>query len=296
MLSVAETIKHISLDHIENNGVILGQCLTAVGWVGGTIPELDSHPNIIELSMADVAGGGIAVGFALANKRPIYVVRYQGFLWYNLISIANYAAKSKYMWETPCPMFVRAISMEGSIGPVAGSSHIALAYRMPGIRISCPMTPNEYTLVWDDFMKNNDPYVCSEHRKSFMVKEETPPIIFDNPDIVLICISATRFEALKAIKHFPNLKISFLPLVWIKPMKDLELLKSQVAAAKFGSIILDNDYADGIAKSIAFDLGSSCIKILGLEDRSSGFSKETDNLPPDELKIVEAINGLINCV
>ena len=67
-----DTIKRISKKHLlENNGLLLGQCLTAVGWVGGTVPELKEKDGIIELSMADVAGGGIAVGAALAGRRPL---------------------------------------------------------------------------------------------------------------------------------------------------------------------------------------------------------------------------------
>ena len=58
----------------------MGQCLTAVGWVGGTLPELYEKDGMIELSMADVAGGGFAVGAALSGRKPIYVIRYQGLI------------------------------------------------------------------------------------------------------------------------------------------------------------------------------------------------------------------------
>ena len=51
-----------------------------------------------------------------------------------------------------CSMFVRSIAMEGGIGPVAGSSHHSLYYRMPGIRIISPMTPNEYVKAFKQFL------------------------------------------------------------------------------------------------------------------------------------------------
>ena len=39
--SVRETIKDITYSHLkEKDGLCFGQCLTAVGWVGGTLPEL----------------------------------------------------------------------------------------------------------------------------------------------------------------------------------------------------------------------------------------------------------------
>ena len=105
--TVRETIKNIIRGHLKKKkGKVFGQCLTAVGWVGGTLPELYEKDGMIELSMADVAGGGIVTGSALMKERPIYVIRYQGFNWYNAPMIVNYAAKSKEIWNIPCPIFI----------------------------------------------------------------------------------------------------------------------------------------------------------------------------------------------
>ena len=61
--TLREVIKEITREHLtKNNGIAMGQCLTAVGWVGGTLPELYEDSGMVELSMADVAGGGFAVG------------------------------------------------------------------------------------------------------------------------------------------------------------------------------------------------------------------------------------------
>jgi pyruvate/2-oxoglutarate/acetoin dehydrogenase E1 component len=161
-ITLRDTIKSIVKDHlVSKKGKAYGQCLTAVGWVGGTLPELYEDDGMVELSMADVAGGAIVVGAALAGDRPIYVVRYQGFQWYNCVSIVNYAAKSKSIWKRPCPVFVRSIAMEGGIGPVAGSSHHSLVYRMPGIKIASPMSPSEYLECYDHFMNYDEPYYIS---------------------------------------------------------------------------------------------------------------------------------------
>lgn len=294
MEKVSDVIKRLSLEHINNGNKLFGQCLTAVGWVGGTIPEIPEHRNIIELSMADVAGGGIAVGASLFGHRPIYVVRYQGFLWYNIISIVNYAAKSKFLWGVECPLIVRAIAMEGKIGPVAGSSHCSLAYRMPGIRIVSPMTPREYEECWRVTLEVTDPTIISEHRKSYGVNYETPKIIPANPLINLFTISATRFEALQAIKE-SNDSIGFVPIVNIKPLSNKNELISMTQKAILGSIIIDDDYTDGIAKAIAYDLMHEAKKpvyVLGLKNETAGFSDATDNLPPTAKEILQEIERI----
>ncbi len=69
--TVRDTIKEITRKHLSQGSKCYGQCLTAVGWVGGTLPELYEEDGMIELSMADVAGSGIVVGAALAGERPI---------------------------------------------------------------------------------------------------------------------------------------------------------------------------------------------------------------------------------
>ena len=197
--TVRETIKEITRHHLsKENGLVFGQCLTAVGWVGGTLPEMYEEDGMVELSMADVAGGGIVVGSALAGRKPMYVIRYQGFNWYNCPSVVNYAAKSKAIWNIPCSLLVRGVAMEGAIGPVAGSSHHSLYYRMPGLKIASPMTPKEYRWVYDCFMKNDDVIYVSEHRGSYNNSDELEDTLLDDAENVLVPNSNTRFEAEKA--------------------------------------------------------------------------------------------------
>lgn len=297
--TVRQTIKDIVFKHLkENNGQAFGQCLTAVGWVGGTLPELYEEDGMVELSMADVAGGGIVVGSGLMNRKPIYVIRYQGFNWYNSPIIANYACKSKEIWDRPCPIFIRSIAMEGGIGPVAGSSHHSLYYRMPGINIVSPMTPKEYEFAYNWFMKNEEVLYVSEHRGSYDNTLELNDTILEESDIVLFPISITRFEAEKAKKilELEGLKVSIIHQVWLKPYVVEDSWKECLKKSKFGGLVLDDDYVDGVARSVAHKLSletKKSVEVLGLEDRSAGFSKQTDNLPPTCEKIIEFVRKIV---
>ena len=49
---------------LEEKSLCFGQCLTAVGWVGGTLPELYEEDGMVEVA-ADVANGGFVVGLSL---------------------------------------------------------------------------------------------------------------------------------------------------------------------------------------------------------------------------------------
>jgi pyruvate/2-oxoglutarate/acetoin dehydrogenase E1 component len=300
METLRDVIKETVRTHLSTGHKAYGQCLTAVGWVGGTLPELYEADGMVELSMADVAGGGFVVGAALAGGRPIYIIRYQGFNWFNAPIVLNYACKSKEMWSRPCPMMIRSIAMEGSIGPVAGSSHHSLYFRMPGVKIFSPMTPNEYKDVYSQFMKDDEVYYISEHRGAYNNSEELEDISYDDPDFVLMPISITRFAAVEAarkLREENSLKVSVVHQYQLKPY--LMNAQNQVSKSKFGSLVIDDDYVDGIARSIASryheDIGScKPVYSMGIKDRTAGFAKRYDNLPPTSEEIIEFVRRKCN--
>ena len=294
-----ETIKEITAYHLKKkNSQVFGQNLTGVGWVAGTLPKLYEKDGIIELPMADVAGGGIVTGSGLVNRRPIYIIRYQGYNWFNCTFIVNYACKSKEIWKIPCPIFIRGIASEGSIGPVSGSSHISIIYKMPGIKIYSPMSNNEYKNVYKKFIKNTDVFYVSEHRKSYSNKKEFKNKIKKNMDIILMPISITRFSAEKAKKILESqgLKVGIIHLVDLKPFKIESSWVKAIKTSKYGVLMTDNDYADGILRLLAHKLNEKTnkkINVLGLDDRTAGHHSNVDNLPPDEKKIIRNVFKII---
>ena len=297
-ITVAETIKKITREHLlKNKGLVLGECLTAVGWVGGTVPEMKVTDGLVELSMADVSGGGIAVGVALAGRRPIYIVRYQGFQWYNAPTIVNYAAKSKDMWGIPCPLFIRSIAMDGGIGPVASGSHHSIFVRMPGVVVSAPMSPGEYREVWDYFMAHDDPVYVSEHRRSFAVDFEFRNKIVPRADITIFAISSTRLNAVEAVEILEKEKIkcNLGHILWLKPFKVTGQMFDALESSRFGGVLLDGDFENGAAKALAFDLmqkSTKKVRVLALEERTAGFAPNLDNLPPTSEKIVNFVRDI----
>jgi len=252
---------------------------------------------MIELSMADVAGGAIVTGAALAGDRSIYVVRYQGFQWYNAASIVNYAAKSKEIWGRPCPVLVRSIAMEGGVGPVAGSSHHSLVHRMPGIKVAAPMTPGEYQNIYDCYMADDDPYYISEHRKSYDNTEEFENIIYPKADFTIFPISITRLEMSKLVQlaEQENIKLNIIHQLWIRPFNIPFSWRLALDNSVYGGLVTDDDYVEGVASSIANELSLATgkkVHTLGLEPKTAGFYSQVDNLPPTAEKIIEKLKQI----
>ena len=296
--TTAETIKEITRKHLtENGGLLYGQCVTAVGWIGGTVPDCQ---GIVEIPMTDVAGPAFAVGGALQGIRPIFVVRYQGFMWYNASSLVNYAAKSKEVWNRPCPIFIRSLAMEGNgIGHTASSAHHSIFMHMPGLPVVSPITPGEYQNVWRWYMDHDDPVYVSEHRWSYSLTDETPDIIHNDANITLIGISAGRLNAIKAVKELEKEGIgcNLFHQVWLKPFKPKSELVQALRKTTLG-IVIDSDFEIcGASKSIAHDLmheTGAKVFSLGLEDRSCGVSKATENITPSPDKIVKFVKAVLS--
>ena len=61
--------------------------------------------------------------------------------------------------------------------------------------------------------------------------------------------------------------------------------------------MLDDDFTQGVASSIAYELMKKTKKnfeVMGLKNKSAGFSKTTDNLPPSCEEIVLKCKNIIN--
>jgi pyruvate/2-oxoglutarate/acetoin dehydrogenase E1 component len=291
--TVAETIKEITRHHLDdNNGLLLGQAISAVGWVNNTVPDCK---NIVEFPMADVSNTAIACGAAISGRRPIVVIRFQDFMWLNSSTLVNYAAKSKDIMGTPTPILIRALAMENAGCVHSGVLH-GIFMHMPGFRICSPMTPKEYKLAWDDFMSHDDPAIFSEHRASFQNTEEFENT-YEKADVTLMPISVARFNVTEAAKILEKqgIKCNIAHVFWLKPFKDEHIIKA-LENAKTGLVIDAAFETCGASQSIAYQLmlkTGKPVKVLGLENRSVGVSSESLNQTPSPQKIVAAVKEIM---
>lgn len=294
--TVAETIRQITRQHLtENHGLLLGQCISAVGWVNGTVPNV---PGIIELPMTDVAGAGIAVGTAMVGQRPIFVLRFQDFLMLSASPLINYAAKSKELHGRATPVFVRAIAAEG-IGPVHSGVLHSVFMHFPGFRIASPMTPKEYEMVWADFMAHDDPFIVSEHRMSYSNTNELPDVMVTNAKVTLYAISITRFAAVAAVQRLAadGFPCNLVHLCRLKPFTlDYRLIEPLRQSRR--GLVIDADYEiAGAARSIAYELTMATgypVHAMGLQDATKCLCPPYQNKAPDAEQIYQRIKAILS--
>jgi len=293
--TLADTIREITRKHLkQNDGLLLGQAISAVGWVNQTVPD-DCMENIIELPMADVAGAGIAVGTAIAGRRPIFILRFGDFLWLASSPIVNYAAKSKQIFGVGVPVFIRALSDENyGLGIVHSACLHSVMMHVPGIRVCAPMTPGEYEEVWRVFMNNDDPMFVSEHRQSFQQEDEMRDTVEADADITIYAISLARYHAVKAVEILKkyDVKCNLVHIMWLKPFELSYRLLEPLRVSKKG-LVVDSDYAiAGASQSIAYELTEATghpVTAMGRKDESMGIGQHLIHGTPTAEKIVDKV-------
>jgi pyruvate/2-oxoglutarate/acetoin dehydrogenase E1 component len=295
MATLGETIREVSRRHLEEGGgLLLGQCVSAVGWVNGTVPDCK---GIVELPMTDVAGAGFAVGAAMVGRRPIFVLRFQDFLILNCSPIVNYAAKSKELFGKASPVFLRALASE-NIGPVHSGVFHSMMMHFPGLRVCSPVTPGEYQQAWDSYMQHDDPMVVSEHRDSYKNTEELPDLIHPRARLTLYPISITRFAAVEAARMLESegIPVNVVHLMWLKPFDVDARVTAPLRASGLGLVVDPGFEICGAARSIAYELqdATDCkVRAVGLMDRTKCLRPPLQNRSPDKDVIARAVRALV---
>jgi len=85
-------------------------------------------------------------------------------------------------------------------------------------------------------------------------------------------------------------------LMWLKPLKITDEMRASLSKTGRG-VIVDSDFSiAGASRSIAYELmhdTGAKVYAFGLEDRSSGVSKSTENCTPSPQKIVSYVEELL---
>lgn len=298
MKTLCDTIRDITRRHLLNGNYIVGQCLTAVGWVQNTVPnDEEIKDRIVELPITDVAGADIVCGMAIANTRPILVIRFQDFLMLNGNAIVNFAAKRKEIFQRSCPIFIRAIGREGN---GTGNSHSGKLHSIfchfPGLRVYVPITSSEYARCYNEYMGNDDPVLVCEHAKTFDNQFEFDDELTGESDITLIGISYARLNMMEYISNQEEYTIDSFHVSRLIPY-DHYLIGNIIESLKqtgLGLIIDTGFEVCSYAKDLAHQLMLSCdakVYVLGLDQVNVGCRKE--NLTPSTKMISNFVWNLV---
>ena len=160
--------------------LVLGEDVGRKGGVFGAtmgLVEKFGEDRVIDTPLAESSIAGVALGLAVAGKRPVAEMQFTDFAHYAFNSIVNEAAKYRYRtdgdWSVP--MVVRAPMGGHAHGALYHSQSIEARFATPGLKIVIPSGPYEAKGLLLAAIRDPDPVLFFEHKRLYrMFKEKVP--------------------------------------------------------------------------------------------------------------------------
>ncbi len=133
--------------------------------------------RVIDTPIAESSIAGVALGMALAGRRPVAEMQFTDFAHMAFNQITNEIAKFRYRSDGDwgVPIVIRAPMGGHSHGALYHSQSIEARFATPGLKIVIPSTPYEAKGLLIASMRDPDPVLFFEHKRLYrMFKEPVP--------------------------------------------------------------------------------------------------------------------------
>ncbi|MCH8744626.1 MAG: alpha-ketoacid dehydrogenase subunit beta, partial [Chloroflexi bacterium] len=134
--------------------------------------------RVIDTPLAEASIMGIALGAAYRGLRPIPEVQFSDFVWPSVNQLIGEAARVCYgtNGNLNVPMVVRIPYGGGIRGGLFHSQNVeSLFFHTPGLKVVTPATPYDAKGLLKSAIRDNNPVVFLEHKKTYrLVRGEVP--------------------------------------------------------------------------------------------------------------------------
>ncbi|MBI4321991.1 MAG: alpha-ketoacid dehydrogenase subunit beta [Chloroflexi bacterium] len=261
--------------------IVLGE---DVGVHGGVFRATDGlykefgEDRVIDMPLAESSIVGVAIGAALNGLRPVAEIQFADFIHSALEQIMSEAAKMRYRSAGAfgCPIVVRAPYGAGVHGGMFHSQSVeALLVHTPGLKVVIPSTPRETKGLLKAAIRDEDPVMFFEHKRSYRrLKEEIPEEEYTVPigvadvkrqgeDISVITYGGMVHVALEAAEALEKEDISLevVDLRTLLPM-DKEAIYSSVRKTSKAIVLHEDTRTLGVGAEIASLLAEELFEYL----------------------------------
>jgi 2-oxoisovalerate dehydrogenase E1 component beta subunit len=300
--------------------IVLGQDVGVRGGVflatEGFVQEFGEE-RVIDTPLAEASIVGIAVGAAVNGLRPIAEIQFTDFIWPIVNQLVGEAARMRYgsNGQLGVPLVVR--SPYG--GPVRGGLYHSQSvegffYHTPGLKVICPSTPYDAKGLLKSAIRDNDPTLFLEHKRTYrLVRGEVPEDDYTVPigvadvkrpgeQLSVISYGLTLHYSLEAAERLAQegLSVEVLDLRTVKP---LDRGAITATARKTGKVLIvhEDNLTGGVGAEVAAiiaeeaftDLDAPVMRLCGPDVPGMPFAPTLEAaFYPGLEKIVVALRGL----
>jgi 2-oxoisovalerate dehydrogenase E1 component beta subunit len=321
--NVVQTIHDTLWDAMKSYDrvLVLGEDVGARGGVfratAGFLDEF-GEARVIDTPLAESSIVGVAIGMAMHGLLPVAEIQFADFIHPAFDQLVSEAARIRYRsaGDWSCPMVVRAPYGGGVHGALYHSQSIEAFYgHVPGLKVVLPCTPYDVKGMLLAAIKDPDPVLFLEHKKTYrLIKGDVPDEPYDVPigkadvkregeDLTVIAYGLMLHLALEAanrLQEEEGFSAEVVDVRTIAPLDKQTILDSVKKTGKALVIYEDNrTYGAGaeisatIAEELMFDLDGPVMRIGGPDVPAMPFSTPLEHFyMPDAEKIYERMKEL----
>jgi 2-oxoisovalerate dehydrogenase E1 component beta subunit len=244
-----------------------------VGQKGGVFLVTDGlrkrfgEARVIDTPLAESSIAGVALGLALAGKRPVAEMQFTDFAHMAFNQITNEMAKFRYRsdgdWSVPA--VIRAPMGGHAHGALYHSQSIEARFATPGLKIVIPSSPYEAKGLLLAAIRDPDPVLFFEHKRLYrMFKEAVPkgeyliPLqvartVREGTDISVFCYGLMVHYAMDAAKVLEGegVSVEIIDLRTVYPLDRQAIITSARKTGK--SLVL---YEDNFSVSVGSEIAA----------------------------------------
>jgi len=272
--------------------------------------------RVIDTPLAESSIAGVALGLAVAGKRPVAEMQFADFAHFAFNAVVNEAAKYRYRtdgdWSVP--MVVRAPTGGHAHGALYHSQSIEARFATPGLKIVIPSGPYEAKGLLLAAIRDPDPVLFFEHKRLYrMFKEPVPKGEYliplqvartarEGTDISVFCYGLMVHYAMEAAKVLEQEGVS-VEIIDMRTVYPLDKDAIIASARKTGKclVLYEDNFSVSVGSEIAALIADEAWRWLdapvkrlgGLDVPSMPYAPAMeDEFMPNPEKIARALRDL----
>ena len=321
--SVIEAVREAMYEEMKRDSsvFILGE---DVGKRGGVFlatqgfEEEFGEERVIDTPLAEASIVGIALGASFRGLRPIAEIEFADFVWPTANQLIGEAARVCYGTNgaVSVPLVVRIPYGGGIHGGLYHSQNVEAYFcHTPGLKVVAPATPYDAKGLLKASIRDNNPVVFVEHKKTYrLVRGEVPDEEYVLPigkadvkrtgtDVTVITYGLMVHYCLEAAEALAQqgISVEVLDLRTLKPLDRESIIESVKKTGK-AAIVHEDNITGGVGAEVAalladeaFDyLDGPVTRVCGPDIPTMPFAPTLeDAYLPNTEKITAALNKLV---
>ena len=234
--------------------------------------------RVIDTPLAEASIVGIALGAAFKGMRPIAEVEFADFIWPTANQLIGEAARVCYGTNgaVAVPLVVRIPYGGGIHGGLFHSQNVeAYFFHTPGLKVVAPATPYDAKGLLKAAIRDNNPVVFVEHKKTYrLVRGEVPDGDYVLPigeadvkragaDITVVTYGLMLHYCLEAASALEQegVSVEVVDLRTLKPL-DKETVLNSVKKTGKALIVHEDNITGGVGAEVSAFLSEDAFEYL----------------------------------